>query len=353
MTADRETVAPDPPVTAPATRSGRPRIVALDAVRGFAIVILLVAIHPGPRAALPHQLTHPHWHGLTFADLFFPVFLFAVGASMPFSSRSHRPAAVLRRAGILALIGIALVSVNARELRFPGVLQHIAIAYVVAWLVLRLPRRAQPVVAAASLALYWLAFVVFAQGGDPYAIDGGFVHEVNGWFFGNFRTEGLPQSVISFVNVLAGAWCGRLVAEEPDPRRVVRRAARWAVALVVLGLVLSGWVPVNKKLWTPSYALVTAGAAVGFFATFAWLLEVRRWRGWARPLVELGSNAIGVYVVVILASGNLGLVRGPVDRLLADVAPPTAVTLGWAAAWLLLGWLVCRALYRRRLFLKV
>ncbi|MFP5320239.1 MAG: heparan-alpha-glucosaminide N-acetyltransferase domain-containing protein [Acidimicrobiia bacterium] len=332
---------------------GRRRVVALDAVRGLAIVVLLTAMHPGPRGAFPAQYQHPEWHGLSFIDLFFPVFLFAVGASIPFSSRGERAGAVAWRAAKLFLIGVALVSVTNGELRPAGVLQHIAIAYLVAWLVLQLPRRAQVAVAVGALGAAWAAFVAFAEGPDPWSMEGGFAHDVNTWFFGNFRTEGIPQSVLSALNVLVGAWCGQLVRATPDPRRLVQRAALLAAGLVVAGLALSGWVPINKKLWTPSYVLVTAGASVAFFAAFAWLLEVRRWRAWAQPLVELGSNAIGVYIAVILALGFLPRVRGPIDRALDDLASPAVITWGWAVAWLLLGWLVCRWLYRRRLFLKI
>lgn len=331
----------------------RRRIVALDAVRGLAIVVLLTAMHPGPRAALPEQYTHPEWHGLSFIDLFFPAFLFAVGASIPFSTRTDRPGAVLWRAAKLALVGVALVTVNAQELRLAGVLQHIAIAYLLAWLVLRLPRRIQLGVVVAALLGSWAAFVAFADGPDPYSMDGGFAHTVNTWFFGDFRTEGIPQSLLSFVNVIVGAWCGQLVRERGDSRAVVRTASLWAAGLLASGLLLAIWVPVNKKLWTPSYALVTAAACVAFFVAFTWVADVKGKTAWTRPLVELGSNAIGVYIVTILAVGNLWRVRGPLDRALDDIAPPLVVTIGWAVAWLVLGWLVCRALYRRRLFLKI
>lgn len=337
---------------APAT-GGRPRVIALDAVRGLAMVVLLAAMHPGPRGAFPYHFRHPEWHGLSFIDLFFPVFLFAVGASIPFSSRGERAGAVAWRAAKLFLIGVALGTAVSQELKIPGVLQHIAIAYLLAWLVLQLPRKAQVAVVAGALVAYWAAFVAFADGPDPWSMDGGFVHTVNTWFFGNFRTEGLPQSVMSFPNVVVGAWCGQLVRRSEDPRTMVRKAAMLAAGLIAAGLVLRGWVPINKKLWTPSYVLVTGGGAVAFFAFFGWLLEVRRWRAWAQPLVELGSNAIGVYIAVILALGFIPEVRGPLDRALDGVASPAVITWGWSVAWLLLGWLVCRALYRRKLFLKV
>lgn len=337
---------------APAVPAGGRRVVALDAVRGLAIVVLLTAMHPGPRGAFPYHYRHPEWHGLSFIDLFFPVFLFAVGASIPFSSRGERAGAVAVRAAKLFAVGVALGAITDRELKLAGVLQHIAIAYLLAWLVLRLPRAAHAAVFLGALLAAWAAFVAFADGPDPWAMTGGVAHEVNGWFFGAFRTEGVPQSVLSALNVLVGAWCGQLVREVPEPRAVVRRAGAGAAALVLAGVVLSVWIPLNKHLWTPSYVLVGSGASVAFFASFAWLSEVRGRRSWTQPLVELGSNAIGVYIVVILALGFVPELRGPLDRALADV-PPAVVTWGWAVAWLLLGWGVCRALYRRRLFLKL
>jgi predicted acyltransferase len=315
--------------------------------------VLLTAMHPGPRGAFPYHFRHPEWHGLSFIDLFFPVFLFAVGASIPFSSRGERARSVLWRAAKLFLVGVALVSLTKPGLRLAGVLQHIAISYLVAWLLLRLPRRAQIGAAVAVVLGFWAAFVAFADGPDPWSMHGGFAHTVNTWFFGAFRTEGIPQSVISALNVVVGAWCGQMVRETPDPRALVRRATLLASGLIAGGLVLTGWVPLNKHLWTPSYTVLTAGTSVAFFAAFAWLLEVRRWRGWAQPLVELGSNAIGVYIAVILALGFIPPIRGPLDRALEDLASPTVITWGWSAAWLLLGWLICRELYRRRLFLKI
>ncbi|HUF31641.1 MAG TPA: heparan-alpha-glucosaminide N-acetyltransferase domain-containing protein [Acidimicrobiales bacterium] len=344
------------PTTGTAPAPTKVRVLAIDAVRGLAIVILLLAVHPGPRDALPAQLEHPMWHGVTFADLFFPLFLFAVGASMPFSASASTGRSVARRATLLTLIGIGLVSAKNLSIIIPGVLQHIAIAYVLAWLVLKLPWRAQVAVCAATVLGFWAAFLVTAgPGADPWSRDGGtFAHAANSWFFGGFRTEGIPQSVISVVNVVAGAFAGRWVLEQPDRRAVLRTAGLWAVGLVAAGLVMAQWVPLNKKLWSPSFTLLTCGTSFGWFALALWAIDMRGWRRWTRPLVELGRNAIAVYVLLMLAFAAIVPHRGPLDDVIASVVPwPTVVSLTWGVIWVALGWWFCHVLHERRIFIKV
>lgn len=343
---------PEAPGTAPVRR----RVQAIDAVRGLAIVVLLVAVNPGPRGDLPAQLHHPEWHGLTFADLFFPLFLFAIGASMPFSARASTPRSVLRRSALLFLIGMALTSAKNLEPIVPGVLQHIAVAYLLAWLALKLPKWAQVGLCAALVVGFWLAFLVAADpGADPWSMEGGtLAHDVNGWLFGGFRTEGLPQSVLSVVNVLAGAFAAQWILEHDDRAAVARKAALWALALITVALVMAQWVPVNKKLWTPSFAVLTAGSSIGWFAAALWIIDVRGWRRAAQPLVHLGTNAIAVYVLLMAAFAAVVPHRGRLDEVVAEVVPwPWVVSAGWAVATTLLGWWFCRTLYRRRIFLKV
>jgi predicted acyltransferase len=340
----------------PRTSGKRPRVLAIDATRGLAIVILLLAVHPGPRDGLPFQLTHPSWHGLTFADLFFPLFLFAVGAAMPFSARTATARSVLRRAALLFLIGVGLTSAKNLTLGLAGVLQHIAGSFLLAWLALKLPRRLQLPLCVAVVAGFWVGFVLVAgPGADPWSRDGGtLAHVVNGWFFGAFRTEGVPQTIISFVNVMAGAFAGRWVMEHDDRRVVLRKVAVAAVALVAIGLVMAQWVPINKKLWSPSYTVLTSGTSLGWFALALWAVDIRGWRRWAQPFVELGSNAIAVYVVLMLSFSLITPHRAPLDEVVAQWVPwPGVVSMTWGLAWVLLGWLFCHVLYRRRIFVKV
>jgi predicted acyltransferase len=132
------------------------RIRSLDAARGFAIVILLLNANPGSRRHLWDQLMHPEWHGVHFADLFFPLFLFAIGAAIPFSRRASSGPLVARRVVLLFAFGLGLQAIQYHSFRPSGVLQHIAISYLVAYLVLRAPRRWQvAIVVAIALPVSW------------------------------------------------------------------------------------------------------------------------------------------------------------------------------------------------------
>lgn len=99
--------------------SERERILAVDVVRGLAIVGMLLVNNPGIPAAMPQALRHAPWQGLTLADQVFPLFLFTVGASMPFSQRAQRPGAVGRRVVGLFLLGSLLVSAKQHRLARP------------------------------------------------------------------------------------------------------------------------------------------------------------------------------------------------------------------------------------------
>src|SRR3546814_12300597 len=104
---------------------------------------MLLAMHPGQNHDL-YQLTHPDWHGLTFADLFFPLFLFAIGVSLTLSSRSADLSHVLKRAAKLLVIGIALATPKHERFALTGFPQPTAVAYLLAWALLRPPRPRPP-----------------------------------------------------------------------------------------------------------------------------------------------------------------------------------------------------------------
>lgn len=346
----------DTPPPADETRSERPepatrRLRSLDAARGFAIVILLLAGSPWYRSDHPDHLRHPEWHGLTFADDFFPLFLFVVGVAMTLSRRAAEPRHVLRRVALLAVIGIALTSLKHGTFIPVGVLQHIAGAYLLAWLVLQTPRRMQGALTVAIFGAIWIGYLLYAGGEhDPWSRDRTLAHAVDGFLVGRFATEGTLQTIMSSVTVLAGAFIGRGIREHPDPRALLRWVAIHGAWLIVVALLISGWVPINKRIWSPSYTLLTIGTSCAWFALFIWLIDIRGHTTWIAPLEELGANPIAIYVGFMTITSLVSDV--PVPRL-EPLGNATAGALVYSVGWLVAGWLCARALYRRRIFIKI
>jgi predicted acyltransferase len=341
---------------APAPAGGqlatRGRLRSLDAVRGLAIVIMLMNANPGAREYLWEQLKHPVWEGLHFADLFFPLFLFAIGTSVPFSRRAGSPVLVARRVAMLAALGIGLTYVNYQSFRPSGVLQHIAISYLVAYLILRLPRRWQIGVSVALVGGAWLASVLWpGEGGDPFARSETVADVVNHATYGYSTTEGVFQSVVSSVTIIAGVFAGQLVKDMADRRAAAERLAVAAAVFVAGGLLISLVVPLNKHLWTPSFAVLVIGTSLGFFALAYWLIDVRGSARWATPLVELGMNPIAVYVVFM--AGTYVLRKVTDLPSFAVVGSYEAGALAYAIAWTTLGWLFAHWLHRKRWYLKI
>lgn len=316
-------------------------------------MILLLAGNPFMRSDVPAQLKHPMWHGLRFADLFFPLFLFVVGVAMTLSRRSGSPREVLRRAALLLALGIALSSLKHGELYLPGVLQHIAGSYLLAWLILQAPRRIHALLGAGVLAGVWVGYLVWADpGADPWSIDDSFAHGVNGWILGGFATEGVLQTVTSSITVLGGALLGRGIRKLSDPRALFRWVSINAAGLIAAGLLLALVIPINKRLWTPSFTVLTLGTSAAMFALFIWAADVRGWRTWVRPLVELGANPIAIYAGFIAVRAVIDDYAGSAPSI-APFGSETAGALVYSLGWLLVGLLVAHLLYRRRIFIKV
>ena len=345
--ADRGTaaVSPDAPV--------KRRVLGLDATRGLAIVVMLVALHPGPRGGLPYQLTHAEWHGVTFVDTFFPLFLFAVGAAMPFSSRASAWRAVARRIVLLVVIGMVLVA--AKHAAFPrgggGVLQHIAISYLGARLILEAPRRWQLPIVGGLLAVISAVWVL-GPSGDPWGEGTSLAHLVDERIYGGFTVEGSVQSLVSIVNVFGGIVAGRLVKDRrDDDRTVVPIALAWAAGLVAVSVVLHlVGMPLNKKIWTPSFGLFSTGTGFFYFALMYWAFDRRRWERAAQSLVWLGRNAITIYIV---SSLGVALLDRVLDLPATIAGSGLLASVVYAGLWLLAGVVFCRELDRRRIYLKI
>ncbi|MGY1603091.1 heparan-alpha-glucosaminide N-acetyltransferase domain-containing protein [Geodermatophilus sp. SYSU D00815] len=342
---------------APAAAPPRIRLHGVDAARGLAVVGMLLVDNRGSDA-IGSQLVHAPWHGLRVADVVFPLFLLLVGVSMPFSRRAQRPRAALLR--VLRLFALGWLIVTAKYgwgSVGAGVLGHIAGAYLLCWLLLRLPRRAQVPVASAVLAglavLWW--WVPAPGAAAPSLAEGA---NWASWFDAalgpGFSAEGphcyLPSALTVFLGVLAGRLLQRFQGRAADVRLVL-----FGLPLLAAGLLLAPVLPLNKALWTPSYVLATGGIGLLVLAAAHWAVDTRGVRRPFRPLEVLGLNAIVAFVLSELLFGALldDTAQPAVVAALAGATTPAVAAWAWALASIGVVWAVCAVLARREIVVRV
>jgi predicted acyltransferase len=312
----------------------------------------------------------------------FPFFLFIVGVAVHLSRRASVGEAV-RRTLVLAGLGLFLAAwpfwplSRLSGLRFPGVLQRIAVCYLATFLARRyLGWRGQLALAAALLVGYqWLLTGVTLPDGTPPNLGPGtslaaWVDRalLDGHLWRQSKTwdpEGplstLPAIATTLLGLLAGGWLRG--ARRPQAKALGLLGGGFVLTLA--GLAWGAWFPINKSLWTSSYAVFTAGLAAYALGFVYWLADVRGYRAWTRPLVVYGVNAIFVFVASGLLAKTLLIVKlpaagGPVslyrwlhETLFLTWASPVNASLAFALANVLLFYLVLLWLDRRGLHFKV
>jgi predicted acyltransferase len=400
-------------VSPQAPASGSSRLMSLDAFRGATIAAMMLVNNPGSWKDVYPPLLHAEWHGWTFTDIVFPFFLWIVGVAIPLSfarrldqgqDRVQLFSHVVRRSVVLFGLGLFLSlfgylidgSISekgllawlqhvAANLRIPGVLQRIAVCYLIASAIcLGTRMRGQLLWTGGLLAAYWLAMklvpvpgygagVLDEQGNLSQYLDHLLLgaHVYRGTRI--YDPEGIVSTLPAIATCLFGVLTGQLLQ---SPRSVEEKTAWLFVAgnlLLLAGQVMSLWLPINKKLWTSSYSVFMAGLALNCFAVGYWLIDVKGWKRWAKPLAIYGMNAITVFVLAGIlgrlsleiqmtgAEGKSVTIKTFLyETLLAPLAAgehplcsPKFASLLWALGYVVALYLVAWLMYRRRWFLKV
>jgi predicted acyltransferase len=391
------------------------RLLALDVFRGMTVAGMLLVNNPGTWSAIYPPLEHAPWNGWTPTDLIFPFFLFIVGITTELSLASRRARGddesailrqVLKRGFLIFLFGLLLswfpfyqytaidgipnptlfdrMVFRVEHLRIMGVLQRIGVAYLLGALItLRTGLKAQLTVLAVILLGYW-ALMTLVPVPDT-GIAGRFVLDkpdqvLSAWLdrtilgtnhlWINAKTwdpEGLlstmPAVGTMMLGTFTGKWIGRREAALSE-----RLSAMFAVGglTMMLGLVWNWVFPINKSLWTSSYVLFSGGMAAVVLATCLWLIDVRGYRSWTRPLVVYGLNPM----LAFLASGMLARTMGSwvmldvngtptplqsvvYERGYASWLSPINASLAFAISFVILFYIVLLVAQKRGFVLKV
>lgn len=373
------------------------RLGSLDMFRGMAIAGMVLVNNPGSWQHVYSSLLHAEWHGFTPTDLVFPAFLFAVGMAIPFTlagyadggteARGRLYGRIVRRVGLLFILGLLLnattpflqsvlhgKAIDWHSLRIMGVLQRIALAYLIATiLILAFETRGRAIAVAVLLFGYWalMALVpVPGYGAGVLTPDGSLAahidrlilsppHLYQGRFF---DPEGLLSTFPAAATVLIGFFTGNALRRAPRTRRKTGLLAAAGMLCLVIGW---GWgllFPINKQLWTSSYVVYSAGWCLLLMAICYEIMEVRRlrWIGW--PWQVLGVNAIALFVgsgivarilLVSRTADGRSVYQWLYDSLFVPWAGPLNGSLAFALATVAVWWLLLFALYRRGWFLRL
>lgn len=386
------------------------RLTSLDVFRGLTMLFMaseILHIEPIARqfpdstlgAILTNLLEHREWVGCSPWDLIQPSFMFMVGVSLPYSiasrlahgqSEARLFAHTLFRAFVLVALGVFLRSQTSGQtyFTFEDVLTQIGLGYVFLYLLGRTRARTQWIAAALVLAGYWAAFALYPlppAGFDttavgvahdwPHRLSGfaahwdkntNLAHAFDVWFLNLFPREApfvynaggylTLNFVPSLATMIFGLLAGGLLRTASSDREKLRRLVAFGVAGILLGAALHvlGINPLVKRIWTPSWAIFSAGWATLFLATLYYVIDMRGHRRWAFPFLVVGMNSIAMYVIVHVATDymvrslTIHLGRAPFEVFGTEFAPILLGAVTLAIFWLVLYWM-----YQRKVFVRI
>jgi predicted acyltransferase len=352
-------------------KSSSQRFLPLDAFRGL-IMILLVSSGFGFGAlsqypqyhAIAVQFEHVPWVGTTFYDVILPAFVFMVGMSMSYSLGNRTAQGATFRQGLrhvamrsLRLMALSqiLISIIANRLHFQmhNVLTHIAVAYLLCFLIMQLKFPYQVVTAAALLVVYSSLFFLFPGQDGAFSKTDNITAVIDRALMG-YNYEGwttnlgiVPHTVIA----LFGMWAGNLLRSGRSRSAQLKILAIAMVGAFAGGLGLSPFIPIIPKIATASYVFYTTGWVLVMFLALYLVIDLARYRKWAFPLTVVGSNAIFIYSILMVLHDWL-------DRSVAVftghfVFLGTFAPVAESCTVLLVMWYLCYWLYQRKIFLRL
>lgn len=407
-----------------AVKKEKKRILALDILRGITIAGMIMVNNPGSWGAIYAPLEHAEWLGLTPTDLVFPFFMFIMGISTFISLRKYNFAyshatlvKIVRRTIFIFLIGMAIAwfsrfcyglagadaSIPLGErllhaanrfdtMRILGVMPRLALCYCAASIIaITVKHKRIPYIITGILVLYGSALLLFH--GLEFSRDN-IVYIIDHAVFGDnhlykdtvtslvgtvssdspysvqlflrqtlpIDPEGLFSTLPSIAHVLIGFCCGKIIVMEKDNERRVLKFFIIGSILMFAGFLLSYGMPISKKLWTPTFALVTCGMAATLLALLIWIIDIRGYKKWSRFFEAFGINPLFMYVL----GGVLGILFSTISigghsihtwlyskTFLPLFGDATFASLVYAIVFIIINWVIGYILYKKKIYIKI
>lgn len=360
------------------------RYLSLDVFRGLDVALMILVNSPGRGETTFAPLLHASWNGFTLTDLVFPTFLFVVGNSMSFSIKKYELMGntaffkkILKRATIIFLLGFLMYWFpffeNGQlkplaETRIFGVLQRIALCYLFASIILHYVKLKGAIIfSIIALIAYHLILITF---GD-LTLEGNAVLKLDMWLMGvdhmyhgegiAFDPEGLLSTLPGIVNVVAGFLTGRFIQKNGQNYETIAKLLMVGFVLILVALAWDMTLPVNKKLWTSSFVLLTTGIDLFIIAVLVYLLDMSKTFKWTYFFEVFGKNTLFIYLLselFIISLFHIDIKGTTAYNWIAE-----NIFISWSggyvgsflfALWIMLTcWFVGYILDKKRIYIKV
>ncbi len=368
------------------------RLISLDVFRGMTIAGMIMVNNPGSWGAIYSPLAHTEWNGWTPTDFIFPFFLFIVGIAIPLALGKKLENSgvnkdvylkIFRRAALIFLIGLFLHAFpffNLATLRIPGVLQRIAVCYLVASLIfLHTNWKQQTIIGIALLLLYWILMTTIAVPGCEITtmndkacnlaayLDREIIGLNHIWKQGKvYDPEGILSTIPAIVTTMSGILTGIWIKTKRESLDKASGMFFLGIVLVTLGWAWDFFFPINKALWTSSYVLFTSGMALLFLGFCYWLIDIKNYTKWTKPFVIFGVNALALFVFSGIVSKLIDIIKvtgangEPMalkswifQNIFLQIASPINASLMFAVTYILIWLFFMWLLYRKEIYIKV
>lgn len=360
------------------------RLLSLDVMRGLTVAMMILVNNGGGESF--SQLEHAEWNGMTVCDLVFPFFLFMMGISTYLSLKKTQFQAtpqvirkILKRGILLFLIGLGINWFDHAitgdllcfgHLRIWAVMQRIGICYLaVSLFAITVNHKYAIPVITVLLAIYTLIILL----GNGYANDSAtnILAQVDLRLFGYEHLyhksavdpEGLVSTISAIAHTMIGFLCGQIICSKKDVNLKTRSMLANGIRLAIAGFALIIWLPLNKRIWSPTYVLATCGLAMlllaliimGEQSTTLFEKDGKK-RGVATFFLVFGMNPLFLYVLselMAIVFGHFGISGFISNAIHAVVSAPKWASLAYALTFVMMNWLVGYVLYRRKIFIKL
>jgi predicted acyltransferase len=368
------------------------RFLALDVFRGMTICFMIIVNSAGSWKYVYVPLEHAPWHGFTPTDLVFPSFLFAVGNAMSFVMHKYEEQGnaafwrkILKRFFLIFMIGFLMywfpfveksgdswILSPFSETRILGVLQRIALCYLFASIILHFgSKRTAIVFSVLALVGYWILMYAFGDANDPYSLVGNAglkldlaVFGANHLYHGEgiaFDPEGILSTLPSIVNVIIGFLAGQFIRKHGNTYETVARLMVVGAVLIVVALTWNMAFPINKKIWTSSFVLLTCGINLAMIATLIYVIEIAKYKKGTYFFEVFGRNPLFIYVTASILLDFLYMIHigdasfyGWMDNtFFGSFAGPFLASFLTAFWWMLMNWLIGYALDKKGIYIRV